>query len=249
MTIVVNQPNTVPTFTALAPICAGSQLFPLSTTSMNGITGSWSPALNNMVTTTYTFTPDPGQCATTATTTIIIRDDFDFEISAKCVVTSFILESHVSDNLFENSDSDFEWQNELGQTVGGNNSRFNVTEYVSNLPGTVSFPLVFTLTVTSVEGCVKTKSYSVESIYCNIQKGISPNADTKNDFFDLALLNVKKLSIFNRYGTKVYSKDNYTNQWYGQSDNGNTLPDATYYYVIEINGAPDSKTGWIYINK
>jgi gliding motility-associated-like protein len=103
--------------------------------------------------------------------------------------------------------------------------------------------------VTSAEGCTKTKSYTVENIYCNIQKGISPNADTKNDFFDLALLDVKRLSIFNRYGTKVYSKQSYVNEWYGQADDGKELPDATYYYVIEFNGAESAKTGWIYVNK
>ncbi len=53
----------IPTFNQVAPICAGAVLQPLPTTSTNGITGTWSPALNNMATTTYTFTPDAGQCA------------------------------------------------------------------------------------------------------------------------------------------------------------------------------------------
>ena len=42
---------------------------PLPTYITNGITGTWSPALNNTATTTYTFTPAAGQCATTATLT------------------------------------------------------------------------------------------------------------------------------------------------------------------------------------
>jgi hypothetical protein len=46
---------------------------PLPTTSLNSITGTWSPALNNTTTTTYTFTPIAGQCATTATMTIIVN--------------------------------------------------------------------------------------------------------------------------------------------------------------------------------
>ena len=87
------------------------------------------------------------------------------------------------------------------------------------------------------------------SIYCDIQKGISPNGDGLNDFFDLEQKNVKQLSIYNRYGTKVYSRANYTNQWYGQSDNDNELPDGTYYYVIEFNNGQSTKTGWIYINR
>ncbi|WP_208022845.1 T9SS type B sorting domain-containing protein, partial [Flavobacterium jejuense] len=34
----------------------------------------------------------------------------------------------------------------------------------------------------------------------------------------------------------------------GQTNNGDELPDGTYYYVIEFADM-DSKTGWIYINR
>jgi gliding motility-associated-like protein len=72
MTITVN-PNVTPTFTQVAPICQGVTLAALPTTSNNGITGTWAPALNNNATTTYTFTPSAGQCATTATMTITVN--------------------------------------------------------------------------------------------------------------------------------------------------------------------------------
>ena len=72
ITITVN-PNTTPTFTQVAPICNGATLVALPTTSNEGITGTWSPALNNTATTTYTFTPTAGQCATTATMTITVN--------------------------------------------------------------------------------------------------------------------------------------------------------------------------------
>jgi hypothetical protein len=91
----------------------------------------------------------------------------------------------------------------------------------------------------------------VTDLYCNIQKGISPNPtpDGKNDFFDLINLDVQNLNIFNRYGVKVYSKAQYTNEWRGQTDSGSELPDGTYYYVIEFNNNSKTKTGWIYINR
>jgi gliding motility-associated-like protein len=66
-------PNETPTFTAVAPICSGATLAALPTTSNNGIAGTWSPALNNTATTTYTFTPTAGQCATTTTITITVN--------------------------------------------------------------------------------------------------------------------------------------------------------------------------------
>ena len=62
-----------PTFNAIAPICSGGTLLPLPTTSLNGIIGTWVPALNNTATTTYTFTPAAGQCATTITLTITVN--------------------------------------------------------------------------------------------------------------------------------------------------------------------------------
>jgi gliding motility-associated-like protein len=68
MTVVVNSATT-PTFTQIAPICSGGTIN-LPTSSLEGISGTWSPAVNNTATTTYTFTPSAGQCATTATMTV-----------------------------------------------------------------------------------------------------------------------------------------------------------------------------------
>ena len=83
---------------------------------------------------------------------------------------------------------------------------------------------------------------------CFIQKGISPNGDGLNDNWDLSNFDIDKVEIFNRYGTEVYSKRNYTNEWNGRSDNGNELPTATYYYVIFFKNNT-TKTGWVYLNR
>ena len=72
LTITVVQ-KTDPTFTAVADICNGDILVPLATTSNNGITGSWNPALDNTLTTTYTFTPSPTECANPTTLTIVVN--------------------------------------------------------------------------------------------------------------------------------------------------------------------------------
>ena len=53
MTVVVNM-ITSPSFTQIEPVCQGSS-FTLPLTSTNGITGIWSPAINNTNTTLYTF--------------------------------------------------------------------------------------------------------------------------------------------------------------------------------------------------
>ena len=71
MTITVN-PIT-PNFTQVAAICNGEALAVLITTSDNGITGTWSPAMNNTATSNYTFTPDAGQCAITSSIDIVVN--------------------------------------------------------------------------------------------------------------------------------------------------------------------------------
>ncbi len=63
---------TTPVFSQVPAICAGGS-FTLPATSSNGISGTWAPAINNTVTTTYTFTPDAGQCASTATMTVTVN--------------------------------------------------------------------------------------------------------------------------------------------------------------------------------
>ena len=66
-----------PTFAAMALICQNSTAPPLPLTSTNGITGTWNPATINtstVGTTNYTFTPDPGQCGTTALLSVTITN-------------------------------------------------------------------------------------------------------------------------------------------------------------------------------
>ena len=86
------------------------------------------------------------------------------------------------------------------------------------------------------------------NLLCAIPKGISPNDDGLNDYFDLSGFDVKELKIFNRYGLEVYSQSAYKKEWYGQDFKGNVLPAATYYYVI-LQTTGESKTGWVYLQR
>ena len=75
MTVVVNA-NVTPTFTQLGPYCVGATPGTLPTTSLNGITGTWSPTTISTVSagsTVYTFTPSVGQCGTTTTMTVVVN--------------------------------------------------------------------------------------------------------------------------------------------------------------------------------
>ncbi|GGB68909.1 hypothetical protein GCM10007424_06090 [Flavobacterium suaedae] len=108
----------------------------------------------------------------------------------------------------------------------------------------------YTVIITPVAGnsCSATLIQNVDSIACLIPRGISPNGDDMNDTFDLTGFNVTSISIFNRYGKEVFSYGNYTNQWSGQSSDGDELPTGTYFYSLQLNTGKN-KTGWVYINR
>jgi hypothetical protein len=89
-TSVTINPIITPTFDPVAAICSGSTLAPLLTASLNGISGSWSPALNNTTTATYTFTPTVGQCATTTTLTITVNPILSATINCGVSSTSAV---------------------------------------------------------------------------------------------------------------------------------------------------------------
>ena len=81
-----------------------------------------------------------------------------------------------------------------------------------------------------------------------VTEGISPNNDGINDYFDLSEAKVRLLKMYNRNGTLVYSKNNYTLEWHGQSNTGSELPVGVYFYAITFDNG-DEKSGWIYLNR
>ena len=139
-------PNITPTFNPIAAVCAGNTITPLPNTSLNGITGTWSPALNNQQTTTYTFTPSAGICATTTTLTVVINP---LPIAGITPPTTSILTCNTP-NIILNATGGgtYSWSN--GTAVLGTSASLSV-----NLPGT------YTVTVTSANGCISTASQSI----------------------------------------------------------------------------------------
>lgn len=82
-----------------------------------------------------------------------------------------------------------------------------------------------------------------------IPQALTPNGDGKNDFFYIKGITGTEntLTIFNRWGNKVYKKDNYDNSWQGQPNVGGTLgtdklPPGTYYYILEFRGSTELKS-------
>ena len=105
-----------------------------------------------------------------------------------------------------------------------------------------------TITFNATECSYVVSETVIELESCVIPQGISPNNDGLNDSFDVSSYDVSRLEIFNRNGTLVYSKSNYSNEWFGQTNDGDELPVGTYFYSMIYQGGKE-KTGWVYINR
>lgn len=199
-------------------------------------------------TVTYTYTGDGTACNPDIATpfTFTIGSESVFTITAECVNGAFTVTGTPTDGSYNPEAVTYAWT--IGGTSVGNDSKdFNYTEYAGNNPA-VRLPVKLTLTVIN-GSCSTSQDFDITDASCEIQRGISPGgSDGLNDFFDLAQLGVKRLSIFNRYGKEVYTKNNYTIEWHGQTNGGDELPTGVYFYAIDLN-VGKSKTGWIYINR
>ncbi|WP_242922186.1 ice-binding family protein [Pontibacter liquoris] len=82
----------------------------------------------------------------------------------------------------------------------------------------------------------------------NFPKAFSPNNDGRNDTWEISnLLKFpdNEVLIFNRWGSEVYRKKSYQNDW-----NGNKLEAGTYFYKVRVklcNGVDKEFTGYVAI--
>src|SRR5690606_9211463 len=99
-----------------------------------------------------------------------------------------------------------------------------------------------------------TGCYSIEPIQiidlaqCPLPHAITPNGDGITDTFNLRSFNVSNPDSYNKNGIKVYSRNNYSNEFIGLSDNGDELPTGTYFYVMRYK-QNEERTAWLYINR
>lgn len=128
----------------------------------------------------------------------------------------------------------------------------NCTSVDSLAPGTYSVTVkamnVANLPIDSVM-FTHTVTASIEPCQITVYNGFTPDGDGINDTWIIE--NIENfpnntVSIFNRWGSKVWSAssyDNVQNKWDGKNNNGAELTSGTYFYVIEIeNGV---KKGWV----
>ncbi|WP_053990029.1 choice-of-anchor L domain-containing protein [Mangrovimonas sp. TPBH4] len=162
-------------------------------------------------------------------------EDFDYVV---CTGSNSPVTIEATPENYSEDEVSINWYQDGGLIEGENGLTLPV--YVE---GTYEIEVVFNET-----GCSAIVEQTLGEVVCEIPQGISPNGDGLNDYFELSNFQVHKIEIYNRYGTLVYSKNNYTNDWYGQTNDGEDLPVGTYFYTMEY-GEGETHCGWVYINK
>ncbi|MBK85986.1 MAG: hypothetical protein CMC86_02125 [Flavobacteriaceae bacterium] len=216
MTITVYE-LTIPTFN-LNDICIGETIQALPVISNEGISGAWFPVPNNLVTTTYTFTPDNGQCANITTETIEVNPFNNLEITVENISEAFDSNQMIQVSVTGGSDN-YEYQLDGG--VWQNSSVFQ------NIVGCYEH----IVKVRDSEGCSNEPESSVTIL--DYPKFFTPNEDGFNDLWNIKCLENQTalISIFNRHG-KLLRQFKTTNPGWNGTYNGQLMPANDYWFIV-----------------
>lgn len=199
----------------------------------------------------YTVVVTVGECSTEFT--VIVGPRGDLEVTLGDDITGCTTEQvTLTANTSEEGVS-YQWL--LNGDVIEEQSSSSIT---ITLPATVSnMADIYTVIITKGD-CTGSAEIEARSLNCIISEGLSPGGSGGlNDNLDLEFLanrsGIESLQIFNRHGRIVFEQNNYVNEWFGQTDEGDELPTGTYFYVINFSTEDsqygNQKTGWIYINR
>jgi len=91
-------------------------------------------------------------------------------------------------------------------------------------------------------GCPSSDTISVEPFLVEVRVVITPNGDGYNDRFmpkkSWHGINSSKMTIYNRWGGKVWETNDFPSGWDGKQ-NGSYVADGTYFWVLEITYGPE----------
>jgi large repetitive protein len=236
-TVTVN-PIVTPTFSfgTSQSVCINATAPVLPTTSTNGITGTWSPALvDNQTTGTYTFTPTAGQCASKATLNYevnpvpSVNKRTDTTVYDGALVPSFNFTSTGLITTWSNSNPAIGLPASGAGTVPsfkavnmGNEPVTGTVTLVPHIHGCAGNQQTYTITVLPLA-----KDIFVPNVF-------SPNNDGRNDMLYVYGNYVDKLEmlIFNQWGQQIAAINNKSQGWDGRHK-GNPQPVGVYVYVLK----------------
>jgi gliding motility-associated-like protein len=242
-------PKVVPGISDNVTVCAGD---PAQLSASGGLYYKWTPStgLNNdgisnpvatpLQTTTYTVDVSNGACSdSTKSVTVTVNQDPVADAGGNKVI--------------------FEGQSvKLNGTVKGGGIISYSWAPTTGLDDPASLTpiasptdnITYTLTAVSKNCGISTSSVFVR-VYkkITIPNAFSPNNDGINDYWDIdALVTYPEslITVFDRYGQKVYQSIGYPKPWDG-TYNGSPLPPGTYYYIIDLKNNTPKLAGWVLI--
>ncbi|MGH1385410.1 gliding motility-associated C-terminal domain-containing protein [Kordia sp.] len=162
-------------------------------------------------------------------------DPANIGLEGECINDEYTITVSPLNNGFDPATVTYEWS-------GGSSSNNDGEQFIATDDGE------YTVTITTADGCSSSQTFTVINSMCSFPQGISPNGDNLNDTWNLAAFRVQELEIFNSHGLSVYKKNNYTDEWRGQTNDNDELPVGTYFYVLRLENG-EAKNGWIYLNK
>jgi gliding motility-associated-like protein len=108
--------------------------------------------------------------------------------------------------------------------------------------------IIYTLTVTSADGCIASDEVTVKVLKTpGIPNTFSPNGDGIHDKWEIQYLNTYPgctVEIYNRYGQLVFQSTGYNQPW-GGTFKDKPLPAGTYYYIINPKNGRKQMSGFV----
>ncbi|MBN8651015.1 MAG: VCBS repeat-containing protein [Cytophagales bacterium] len=115
---------------------------------------------------------------------------------------------------------------------------------------------VISIQVCDVFGECTTQQFSITVIgEIEIFNAVSANGDDKNAYFRIENIEVLEpantVTIYNRWGSKVFEVENYSeaNAFKGLNQNGNELPSGTYFYKIVLKSTGKTSNGFLVLRR
>lgn len=187
---------------------------------------------------TYTLTLDNGTCTASAFVEVNVQ-------SIGVVITSSESAIDLGQNvtLFSSVDGGgddliYSWSDqEQGETYPASSQITFEPEITDN----------YTLTVLDQNsGCIGESNAEEVVVYqpVEIASAFSPNGDGLNETWDIPGIEdyeLASVSVYSRWGQKVFESYGAYTPWDGTGLKGNDLPQATYYYIIQLNDERGTK--------
>lgn len=219
LAVTVNQP-TVPDFIDLA-ICVNSIAPNLNTTSPNGVTGTWNPAVVDvMASAPYVFTPLANTCATSQTINVVVNQP-QFNNSNISYEVSDAFTANPTIEVVVNPAGTFLYQLDLGPIQ--DTPLFDQVSHGNH-----------TVTIYDAYACSTPNFVTFDVMVVDYPRFFTPNNDGFNDYWNIFELGSTPatLYIFDRTGKLLKQITPEGEGWDG-TYNGAAMPASDYWFLVE----------------